>query len=313
MGSPAAATLSSTARTEILARIRWLLVRRRAGLLGDAQFAALYFLHWQIARHGSRFASRRYKSDPRPDAVEWLARIDASTAQSLNELLIAYLDRYQFHSVTYEVGAALCAWLRGEWKLVLIARVPKPSEVLKMQIAGSRPVSAICDVRRMFDPILEKRDAFVFLQHDLEHAFHFFSDPQLHRLQRRLFILFAAVIADGQFRSVSRDRVFRERFNYLISDMNTHPLHSLHYLRAVLVEHHLRAELGDVRGPLSIRAREQIVRVFRALATRGRFDAAAEAALLRLAGGDTSDADATVIERALRCESAETGLRLARR
>jgi hypothetical protein len=173
-----------------------------------------------------------------------------------------------------------------------------------MQVRGIRPVTTLCDGRRMFRPVLEKRDAFVFMRHDLEHAFHFFSDPESHRMQRRLFVLLTAIIAEGAFRVVLNDRVFRDGFHYLVSDMNTHPLHSLHYLRAILVEHFLRSEHGTAAGRLSMRAREQITRVFHALAMRGRFDATQYAALRRLADGGTSDADAAIIEAALRPRSA---------
>jgi hypothetical protein len=250
--------------------------------------------------HGSRFASRRLKTDSRPDGRAWLQRLDAATGRPLTLLLLQCLERYQFFGVKHEVPAALAAWLRGSWKLALLARVPKPSEVLKMQVRGTRPVSALCDADRLFRPILGKRNAFVFLQHDLEHAYHFFSDPDLHRLQRRLFVVLTAILAEGALRTMLGDREFRKGLHYLVSDMNTHPLHSLHYLRAILVEHFLRSEHGSATGALSMRAREQIARVFHAIAMRGEFDVTAYAALRRLADGGTDAKDAAIIEAALR-------------
>ncbi len=235
-----------------------------------------------------------------------MQRLDTAESDPLTRMLIDYLDRYQFLGVTREVTAALTGWLRGQWNLTLLGRIPKPSEVLRMQVRGTRPVTTLCESQRMFCPILDKRDAFVFLQHDLEHAYHFFSDPALHRMQRRLFVLLTAVIAEGAFRSMIHDLAFRNSFNYLISDMNTHPLHSLQYLRAILVEHFLRFGGGVASGRLTTRARDSIARIFHSLAMEGHFTAFEYAALRRLADGNMVPTDAGVIEAALRRQSVDT-------
>ncbi len=36
--------------------------------------------------------------------------------------------------------------------------------------------------------------------------------------------------------------MFAQKFDYLISDMNTHAMHSLQYLQAILIDFHLRRE-----------------------------------------------------------------------
>lgn len=314
MAAATVATLTAAQRSEIVHHARRLAQRHRDGALSDAQFAALYFLTWQITLHGSRFAARRYKADPRADVAQWRSWLWADAPSDLTERLLTLLERYQFLGVTHEVGAALSAWLRGRWSLILLHHVPPPSEVLRMQIGGVRPVSVLCDAQRMFEPIFEKADAFVFVQHDLEHAFRFFSDPELHRMQRNFFCLIERVTGAGVLRDMLGEALFRDRFHYLISDMNTHPLHSLQYLRAILVEQALRAEHRGPQAALSTRARDAIAHVFATLCSHADFVPVEQAAMMRMAHGQFCVADAALIESALRrepvprCEPAAVGM-----
>ena len=112
--------------------------------------------------------------------------------------------------------------------------------MLHLQAAGTRPVTALTAPARLRRPVLHKPDAFAFFVHDLEHAYKFFFSPELHAGQRAFFARLAAACADGVFAPYLAEAEFAARFHYLMSDMNTHPEHSRQYLRAVLVEAHLR-------------------------------------------------------------------------
>lgn len=202
-----------------------------------AEFAARYFLEGQLRRHGSRFASRKRKTDPRPDIEE--CRL-ALTSGCDKNVLIDWLERYQFTGVIPNVNAALARWLRGDWNAVLCDKLPSAREVLRMQVDGARPVTVVTDPARIDRPILSRANAFEFLLHDLEHVYQFFYDPQLHILQRRFFAAIERALGAGWFDTYLDDPVFAEQFDYLIGDMNTHPQHGLQFLRAQLVEFYLR-------------------------------------------------------------------------
>jgi hypothetical protein len=217
-----------------------LLRRRRVGDLGDSAYAALYFLHWQIAAHGRRFASRKFKDDPRPNSIAWLSDLEPAGGDELHARLIKYMGRYNFLGVIPNVSAALGAWLQGRWALSLYQRIPCPQEMLRMQVQGSRAVTVLAEYPRLLQPVLSKPNAFAFMIHDLEHAYKFFHDPDLHQGQRRFFSQVLGVIERGLLDDCMRDPMFVAKFDYLISDMNTHALHSLQYLRAILIEYHLR-------------------------------------------------------------------------
>lgn len=267
----------------------------RAGKLPDASFAAWYFLQWQIHLHGRRFAARRYKDDARPDPDRWLEDLVQLDSTARDERLLHYFERYQFLGVIPNVTLALSRWLRGEWPLRLCEHIPLPEEVLDLQVRGLRPVTLIYDAVRAHRPVLRKPNAFAFMIHDLEHAYKFFHDVRLHELQRGLFAVLQAAQQQGVFAPYTSDAVFRAHLDYLISDMNTHPVHSLQYLRAILVEYHLRSEQESDTRVLSPAAQSDVACTLSKLA----FGTPVDAVLARLSAGALCPADAYVIEQAL--------------
>jgi hypothetical protein len=234
-----------------LTRLPQLAARYRAGELTPAEYAASYLLYWQFARHGSRLAQRRSHADPKPDGGAWIAELDASMSRERAARLIYFLERYDLREVRRRVSIALIGWLRGVWELTLREQVPTVRDVLRMQVRGTRPITVIADYPRLLEPVLEKPDAFAFICHDLEHAWQFFHDPDRHRSQRRFAQLLDDAIEQGRFARYLTNPVFAEKFDYLAADMNTHPAHSLQYLRAILLEFHLQAEGKSPRDQLT--------------------------------------------------------------
>lgn len=251
---------------KLLCELPRLAVRRRAGEFDAAVFAALYFLHWQIASNGRQFASRKNKSDSRPDAEEWLTLMAETKGEGLREHLLGWLERYQFHGVIDNVPQALAQWLRGAWPLILREDIPTPLEILRMQARGCRAVTVLAEYPRLCQPVLNKPDAFVFFRHDLEHAYKFFHSPVLHAGQRAFFAVLEDACDRGVFVPYFSDSGFTGKFHYLMSDMNTHPEHSRQYLRAILVEFYLRHEQKGRKEPLSSAAEQMMGDVMRAVA-----------------------------------------------
>ncbi len=280
-------------------RLPELAARHRAGELTDACYAAGYFLAWQIALHGRRFASRKSKSDPKPDADAWLPLLASADGDSLEAALIQGFERQHFLGVIPNVPLAFSAWLRGEWPLALTLRIPSPEDVLSMQVAGTRPVTVVADYARATRPVLAKANGFAFLVHDLEHAYKFFHDPRLHRGQRRFFQLLLEAVERGVFEPYRREPIFADRFDYLMSDMNTHVVHSLRFLGAVLIECLLRRESKGMKEALSAGAEAELADVLRGLGDMWRFPREAGEALARLVRGGFSEADAARVEAAV--------------
>ena len=239
--------------------IAQLAARYRAGEFTPAEYAALYVLHFQLARHGRRSAQRRSRADAKFDAA-WLAQLDRQPSAGRTARLIDLLERYHLRAVRPRVNAALIGWLRGEWALQLCERIPGTREVLRMQTRGTRPVTVIADFPRLLQPVEEKPDAFAFVCHDLEHAWQFFHDPARNQEQRRFAQELEQAIEQGAFAPYIADPVFAAKLDYLAADMNTHVAHSLQYLRAILLEYFLRAEAKGPRAQLSAEAHARIRR-----------------------------------------------------
>jgi hypothetical protein len=274
-----------------------LAARWSAGQLADAEYAAAYFLVWRIAVHGRRFASRRSKSDPRPDPAAWLAELESTDGAALRASLIRWFGNYHFLEIIPNVPAAFFGWLRDGWPLKLLTGIPAPLEVLALQAAGNRPVTVIGSWPRASRPVLAKADGCHFLVHDLEHAWKFFHDPALHAAQRRLFGLLLQAVDAGLFAPYRGDPAFAAQFDYVASDMNTHPVHSLRYLAAVLIECLLRREGKSVKEPLSPGGEQEMAEFLAELGRLWEFPEPARSALQCLLKGGFGEGEARLVER----------------
>ena len=276
-------------------RERW-----QAGGWSDPAYAAGWFLLWQMNRHGARFASRIRRDLPKPAMEAWRENLLSEPSPEPDEFLIHALSHYQFYRTIPSATLALLGWLRDGWPLRLMTRIPKPREVLHLQARGRRVVTLI-DLPRAAFPVLHKADGFEFLVHDLEHAWKFCHDPEQHQLQRRFFGCLEQALEAGLFDSCLGDATFAERFDYLISDMNTHPVHGLAYCRAVLIEHLLHRESKGASEWLSAEGQERLRAYMLNLGTLWRFPAPAVQALLNLADDRFDrEEDGRHIEQALR-------------
>ncbi len=272
------------------------LARFRRGDVSSAALAGLYFLCFHMALTGSRFASRRYKTDVRPDVAQWRAALSRCEPKDLDVLLGTSFDRYQFLGVIPSVTQALMGWLRQGWPVVLCESVPSARDVLAMQARGQRPVSVVFDWDKLLCPVLTKANAFEFMVHDLEHVHKFFHDPRLHCSQRNLFATLERAVDAELFAPYCRDAEFVKTFDYLISDMNTHVVHSLQYLRANLVGCLLRGEGKLPSEALSSAALAELEEVMVSVGRCGALGGDALDALACLARGKIGDGEARRIE-----------------
>ena len=271
-------------------------VRWQAGAISDGGFAASYFLLWQMHEHGSRFAARNHRGSPQPDPRRWREQLLTASGKALDDLLIDYLSQYRFFRIIPSVPIALCQWLEGDWPLTLLTHIPSARQVLGMQVDGFRPVTVISQFPRASRPILTKANGFEFLVHDLEHAWKFCHDPTQYRAQQSFFSCLQKLLFAGFLDSHLLDPEFSAKFDYLISDMNTHPVHGLRYFHAVLVEFLLRREGLGQREALPETARLEILQLLQRLADLWKLNYQQAQALMALAGQEFRETDAMILE-----------------
>ena len=140
--------------------------------------------------------------------------------------------RFRFKKIKEKAIIALKKWYEGEWNFKLVDRVLTPYEVLDYQAQGIRPVSLI--PQEIFQEIIHKEDCLEFFVHDLEHGFMFFHDKELMQMQLNFFKNLKDSLTTDLWKEVIHDKEKKDRFFYLISDMNTHLEHYKSYLHAML-------------------------------------------------------------------------------
>ncbi|TNF32072.1 MAG: hypothetical protein EP319_00435 [Deltaproteobacteria bacterium] len=178
--------------------------------LDDSNMAVIYFTH--------RFALD-FKN----------AKLSKALLEDSPRLI---LEKFQFKKIKGKAIECLKRWHDGEWNLVLSEKIFTPFEVLDYQVQGIRPVTM--KMNRFEDPILHRKSSLDFFVHDLEHGYMFFHDENLKNMQIRFFKDIKESLDRGEWNERLKDADFREKFHYLISDMNTHEEHYRAYLQAII-------------------------------------------------------------------------------
>ncbi|PJZ83302.1 hypothetical protein [Leptospira harrisiae] len=143
-----------------------------------------------------------------------------------------FLEIVRFYGMPDTVRFALWKWHIGEWDIRLIDYNPSSLEMLESQSQGYR-YSTISWEDALNGTLVEgKRDAFEHLLHDLAHAFMFFREDYDFEGQKQFFRKMYSEYSE--YESVlETNSTFRTKFDYCISDMNSHPAHLAAYWNAI--------------------------------------------------------------------------------
>lgn len=160
-----------------------------------------------------------------------------------------------WRSIPLAVAQSLMAWQSGRYPLQLMTYLPTPDEVLFMQTQGRRCVSMLIAETELQNFVAEGRDVLGFIVHDLIHADHFFADSERAQDQVQFCKKLWLVRHLPQIESMlNADPIFRDEFHYLMSDMNSVPLHLLKTLKAILLGFYKRQRGLTMRCSLPLSA-----------------------------------------------------------
>ena len=112
--------------------------------------------------------------------------------------------------------------------------IPSPMQVLGMQAQGLRCVTLLRSEKWFFHCFEHNRNIRDFVIHDLEHIWQMFEKPDLTASQIAFSTKLFELINQGHFDFILNDSFFSKEFNYIISDMNTHPAHSYATLKSLI-------------------------------------------------------------------------------
>jgi hypothetical protein len=189
--------------------------------------------------------------------------------KSLNRLdiedpFLQFICRRSLRSIPISVARALVAWQNGTYSLKLRTDIPSPEEVMKMQAQGYRCVSILFSESEISRFVENERDVLGFIIHDLIHADHFFINPITASQQIRFSEKMTAVYANPKIQQMMiKDPHFKVELQYLISDMNSVPLHLLKTLKAILLGFYKRREHLDWKKSLPLGLESDFFCMFR--------------------------------------------------
>ncbi len=171
---------------------------------------------------------------------QWDLPLDQKTRQRLKPVdnLVDLLHKFSLKSVRLDSQAGLLGFIDQSFALDLRHDIPTPREMLERQCEGKRFVTLLLDEKDQERRIGRFNGAFEFVMHDLEHANKFFGEPASHRGQVRFFNLLRQALP--AFEPWQADPLFVKDMDYLMSDMNSHPVHLFKYLKAVVLTSSLR-------------------------------------------------------------------------
>jgi hypothetical protein len=144
----------------------------------------------------------------------------------------------RWKSISKNSLLSLRRWSEGDYKLVLKSHIPDSVEMALLQSQGKRAVTVFekaADLEKTYE---HSRDAYLFIAHDLEHAAHFFSENISHHLQKSFIELVRKTFLEEPPFSQWISPQFKKDFDYLISDMNSHPWHMYLSLQQILLNSH---------------------------------------------------------------------------
>lgn len=215
------------------------------GQLSDALMATLYAFTLSSIKFDGDFLQRKSSKSK---------IIDINDYSFSESFFIDVLQNYKLKKTKPYVDEVLSHWLQGSWRAKLITYIPTPKEVLYWQTLGLRPVTMLISSKRFFKPVLHKEDTLTFLTHDLEHAYKMNHDSEQRKLQINFFKRIHAFVEWSGFNDLMghylEEEKFKKDFDYLLSDMNTHPFHALKFFKGFLLSYFLRRSQSQALNSL---------------------------------------------------------------
>jgi hypothetical protein len=159
--------------------------------------------------------------------------------------LMNILMSHTLRGMPESINRVLVPWHLKTIELDLMFHIPSPMEVLKAQMEGARCVTMATKLNQLNHYLIESRDPLGFLVHDLEHADQFFLSPyRIGQIEFYQKISKVLTLIEENF----NDQIFKEEFDYVISDMNSHPEHLKQYLKAKMISFNLRHNKNPEEG-----------------------------------------------------------------
>lgn len=155
-----------------------------------------------------------------------------------------FLNRIRFRGIPDSARTSLLKWLDQEYPLTLVFHIPSVDEVFALQKCGGRCVSFLKQADDL-TKVHHDRDTISFIVHDLIHAHEFYAHAKRARQQIGFYHWLDNIRGNSRLiELLATSDAFRERWEYILSDMNSYCGHLLQTLHAAF-SLHARAVQGE--------------------------------------------------------------------
>ena len=141
---------------------------------------------------------------------------------------------FKWKKVQARIQWILEYWLKNPLPLEVVDEVVTPYHMLKEQSLGRRLITLPFKHKNLETDVVPGKKPFAFVLHDLEHAERFFHNQTNYLGQVGFYQHLHSSVECGFWEPFLQHSEFQKSFFYLMSDMNTHCVHMLKYLRANL-------------------------------------------------------------------------------
>lgn len=148
---------------------------------------------------------------------------------------IEFLQHVRFRNLPDSIRITFLNWFMGKWNPVLLDYNPTSYQMLEWQAKGIRIISIDWNSALNALLVFNVRDAFEHFLHDIEHAYNFYRDDYEPKKQILFYSYLLKFYPEIEM-ILNLDESFKEQWDYLISDMNSHPEHLKEYTKAIFYE-----------------------------------------------------------------------------
>lgn len=163
--------------------------------------------------------------------ILWPAKLDPKIS------VLDFLSMVKIKPIPEAAISGLFHFFTGDYQLEVLSYEPNPTEVLHYQIQNKRILTFDDDTSTWIDKKFGERDVLSFILHDLIHAEHFLGDSQKRQSQIGFYKFTKLILDNNLVDQFLLSAEFNRQFCYLISDMNSHIIHLLKTLRAIIDQH----------------------------------------------------------------------------
>ena len=176
---------------------------------------------------------------------------------STPSIIIQSLNDHHWIGHTDRIRRALIQWHLGNYPLQLLHEVPSPLEILKYQALGKRVVTVFSELSQ-WEQMWGPHDAWNFIAHDLIHADHFFENPVHQKGQMEFYQFVLKNWAHSEIQPLHSN----PGFEYLISDMNSHPQHLFETLKNLVIQNQKQKLQLETFQRLPIKQESEVQNLF---------------------------------------------------